>query len=422
MRYGLNDKPKATDFILFALQWFAVILPSLIILAGVVSGLETDDAQLKMIYTQKVFIITGIALIVQVLYGHKLPIVIGPATILLIGMLGSRTSSFGAAYTASAIGGAMVVLFSFGRFFKYIQKIFTTRVIVVILMLVALTILPLIIEQSMGVNGNYFFNAGFAILLVVIMIIANLRAKGVMKSVVIILGLVLGSVLYLLAQGTPSDIVAAKMDWRLFANKFFIKPEFDLGTIISFIFCFLAVMVNEFGAIQATGQFINADDMMGRSKRGLRTSGIANIFAGTMGTIGLVNYSMSPGVIASTQSSTRYPLILTGAFMLVCVVFPQIFNLMAYIPSVVIGAMLLYIMTTQLSSGFLMVGGKKVVEDFRSAVIVSFPIMLAIFISFVPDEFVNSVPELFRAIIGNGFVMGTMAVLLLEHTLPKSRV
>lgn len=421
LKYGLNDRPKGSDMILLALQWFAVILPSMIILSGVVAGLETDDNLLKMIYTQKVFIVTGVALIVQILLGHRLPIVIGPATILLIGMLGARGGSFATAYTASAIGGAMVVLFSFGRFFNYIQKLFTTRVVVVILMLVALTITPLIIEQSVGANGAPLFNVSFAVLLAVSMILLNLFSKGIMKSATIIIGLVAGSLLYILFQGTPEGAGAVKMDWALFGRKFFIRPEFDLGTIISFFFCFLAVMVNEFGAIQATGRFIEADDMRGRSQRGLRVSGVANIFAGLMGSIGIVNYSMSPGVIASTQASSRYPLILSGAIILLCALFPQVFNILAFIPGVVIGAMLLYIMTTQLSSGFMMLSSEKAVVDFRTAMIISFPLMVAILVSFMPADFLDALPAVLRAVVGNGFVMGTLTVLVLEHTLPKRK-
>lgn len=421
LKYGLNDRPKTSDFILFALQWFAVILPAMIIISGVVAEMETSDNLLKIFYSQKVFLITGIALIVQILIGHRLPIVIGPATILLIGLMGAHGTSFAAAYTASAIGGAMVVLFSFGRFFNYIQRLFTTRVVVVILMLVALTIMPLIIQQSIGESGSPFFNVSFTVLLVVAMIVANLFSKGVMKSAVIILGLIGGSLIYILIAGAPSDAEIVKMNWGLFAERFFIKPEFDLGTIISFFFCFLAVMVNEFGAIQATGRFIDADNLSERSQRGLRVSGFANIAAGFMGVIGIVNFSMSPGVIASTKSSTRYPLILTGVFILLCAIFPQVFNLLVFIPGVVIGAMLLYIMTTQLSSGFLMLSSEKAAVDFRSAMIISFPLMVAVLISFLPDEFLASVPALLRAIIGNGFVMGTLTVLLLEHTLPKSR-
>ncbi|MCD7977942.1 MAG: xanthine permease, partial [Tannerellaceae bacterium] len=80
---------------------------------------------------------------IQVWLGHRLPVLTGPATVLLIGLTGSSNLSVDAVYTAIVLGGAMTVLLSFGKFFEYIQKIFTTRVVGVVLILVAITIMPI---------------------------------------------------------------------------------------------------------------------------------------------------------------------------------------------------------------------------------------------------------------------------------------
>ena len=64
---------------------------------------------------------------------------------------------------------------------------------------------------------------------------------------------------------------------------------------------------------------------------------------------------------------------------------------------------------------------EKSICDFESGLVVGFPLMLALLLSFAPEEAVNSIPALIRPIAGNGFVMGVMAVLLLEHVIFRKR-
>lgn len=421
MRYNLEDKPKALHMFLYGVQWFTAILPFIIILAGVVSGLHTDDPVLKTIYTQKTFIITGIALIVQIVLGHKLPILIGPATILLIGLTNSLNLSAAASYTAMGLGGVMIVLLSFGKFFKSIQKLFTPRVIVVTLLLVAVTILPLVLKLSSGDNGQIFVNVLFAVILALVMIFANCRVQGVWKSLVILAGLVLGSAIYIFAFGKAQIAEnAVSYSWGTLWDNLIIIPEFDLSAIIAFVFCFLAITVNELGAIQATGQFIKADNITQRSKRGIRVTGFFNALSGAVGVIGVVDYSMSPGIISATQSASRFPLIVGGIILIICALIPQSLYVFSYIPSVVMGSVLLYVMCTQLGSGLQMMTSTNSVTDFNQAITVGFPVMIGILISFAPASFSEAIPNLLKPIIGNGFIMGIISVLLLEHILiPK---
>lgn len=419
MKYNLEDKPKVLHMFLYGIQWFTAILPFLIILSGVVSSLHTDDLTFKTIYSQKTFIITGFALIAQILLGHKLPILIGPATILLIGLTNTLNLSLAASYTAMAMGGLMIVFLSFGKIFNYIQKLFTTRVVVVTLLLVAVSILPLVLKLSAGENDEVFFNTLFSIVLALVMIFANCKIQGVWKSLVILAGLTIGSLIYLLTWGMPAHENMGAYNWGALADNLLITPEFNLSAIIAFIFCFLALTVNELGAVQATAQFIGAENITQRTKKGIRVSGVFNALSGITGVIGVVDYSMSPGIISATQSASRFPLIVSGIILVVCALIPQSLFVFSYIPSVVMGSVLLYVMCTQLGSGLQMMVNNKAVTDFNQAIIVSFPVMIGILISFAPPIFAESIPNLLKPIIGNGFIMGIISVLLLEHVFIK---
>ena len=78
-------------------------------------------------------------------------------------------------------------------------------------------------------------------------------------------------------------------------------------------------------------------------------------------------------------------------------------------------AVLLYLMASQLSAGMQMMIREKAVDGFDGGIVVGFSLMVALLLSFAPDEALNSIPALIRPIVGNGFVMGVITVLILEH-------
>lgn len=77
MKYELNDKPGILPMLMYGLQWWIVSLPCVVIMGIIVSQLHYTDVAEQTFYLQKLFGIMGIAMIVQVLWGHRLPLIIG---------------------------------------------------------------------------------------------------------------------------------------------------------------------------------------------------------------------------------------------------------------------------------------------------------------------------------------------------------
>ena len=79
MRYNLEDKPRLLPMILYGLQWWIVTVPALIVLGLVLAKLHFGaDSIAQGLYMQKVFGILGFTLLIQISFGHKLPMVLGP--------------------------------------------------------------------------------------------------------------------------------------------------------------------------------------------------------------------------------------------------------------------------------------------------------------------------------------------------------
>ena len=71
MKYELNDKPGILPMLMYGLQWWIVSLPCVVIMGIIVSQLHYTDVAEQTFYLQKLFGIMGIAMIVQVLWGHR---------------------------------------------------------------------------------------------------------------------------------------------------------------------------------------------------------------------------------------------------------------------------------------------------------------------------------------------------------------
>lgn len=421
MKYELNDKPGLFPMLMYGLQWWIVSLPCVVIMGIIVSQLHYTDVAEQTFYLQKLFGIMGIAMIVQVLWGHRLPLIIGPASVLLIGILSTVSSGIAAVYTGIMIGGLVLTVLAYSGLLGKLQFVFTPRIVTVILILIAFTLTPVILKLVLGDTVHALFNLFFTLIMVLALVVGNKLLRGIWKSTTVLWGIVGGVLVYYLANGFPTLMSTGSGIMPEQATLFNFPLEFETGTILAFLFCYIALIVNELGSIQAVGHMLQADRMDRRTSRGVGIVGVTNVLSGMFGVIGPVDYSMSPGVISATGCASRYTLIPAGIGLILCAFFPSVVGILVTIPGVVMGAILLYLMATQLAAGLQMLVREKAITDFDNGVVVGLPLMVALLLSFAPEEVLNLIPSLFRPIVGNGFVMGVITVLIMEHLIFKKR-
>lgn len=419
LRYTLDQRPRMGQLLMYSLQWFvlavAVVITSLFIAVG-------SPAE-RLLYAQKVFALMGVATIAQVLWGHRMPIVVGPAAVLLVGIITALAAQGEAVntntiYTSVLVGGVAVTLLSFGGALSHLQRIFTPRIVIVILMLIAFTLAPTIrnLIFPAAEADRYIFGLWFTLLGLPAMALASRVLKGVAKSLLVPVSLLVGSVIYYMVYGGLGDKLSQFTHSE--GSLLIERLEFDWSMIAAFIFCYIALLINDVGSIQALGAMLSAEDTDKRCRRGVAVTGIFNILAGGMGVIGPVNYSMSPGVIASSSCASRYALLPAAVGLIVCAFVPGLIALLSAIPDTVIGVVLLYLMGTQLAASLSMATASGEATSFDNCLIIGLPVMAALLFGQIP---MSVIPAILRPIMGNGFVMGVILVILLEHILLRSR-
>lgn len=416
MQYNLEDKPRLLPMILYGLQWWIVTVPALIVMGLVLAKLHFGaDLLAQGYYMQKLFAILGLTLLAQIFFGHKLPLVVGPASVLLVGILASLSSGIPAIYTAIMIGGLVMAIMAAAGMLKILQRLFTTRIIVTIMFLIPITLTPTILNLSFKGASNPLFNLGFLLVIIILLIVLNRMLNGIWKSTTLIWGILMSSFFLYQFNLNPVNVTTEPGEISNAGYGLFIIPEFEFGVIFSFLFCALAILIAEVGSIQAVGKMIGADQMETRTKRGVFFSGISSAVSGLTGVIGSTDFSLSPGIIAATRCASRYPFIVSGILLILCAFFPPLIQMLLLIPNIVMGVVLLYVMTTQFAAGFQMLVQQKAVIGFNDGVIIGMPLMVALLISFIPGDVIAQIPAMIRPLLGNSLVMGIVMVLLMEH-------
>lgn len=422
-KYHLDDYLPAKQNLIYGLQWFLLSVPYIIILGALAANhdyVNAPDLQLK--YLQKSFWVIGITLFVQVLWGHRLPLVVGPAGVLLSGILVNQAAGTnGAVYFSIAICGLALAGLSKLRLLRHVSALFTTRIVGIVLLLIAFVIAPAILNMIVGNADRPFANLMFAVFMLVALLLGQRWLPDLLKSTIIVWALPLGSIAYysLFAGAWPEwpQSLPTTGEWNMGAYVF----EFDPVVTISFAFCFLALMANDLGSIQSIGALLEVSDLEKRTNTGMFMTGLANVLAGCFGVIGPVNYSLSGGVIITTGCASRFPLAFTALAMVAVGFIPALIGLFSCVPPVVIGGVFLYALCPQVAGGLMMLGKSLETDGFDTGIIIGASLMLGTMVAFLPGHVVAAIPAVVRPLVTNGFVVGVTIALFLEHIVYANR-
>ena len=421
LKYKLEETPPAGELVLFGLQWFAIAIPTIVIIGKISAGLHFTTPEDEITYLQKLTFCMGAAILVQVLAGHRLPLIIGPSTVLLIGTITGHHAGLDAVYSSILVGGVLLTLVSLTNFFAVLKRFFTPRVVSAVLLLIAFTLAPTVLNLIAPVRSKAepVYSLLFSLVMIFVMFFLYAHLKGVWKSTLIIWSMAVGSILYFLLFRSDFDFGQVERVPLIggFFHHLTMHIEIDPGVLIAFVFCFAALSINDLGSIQAINELLKSENPKQRISRGILVTGLANILAGFLGVIGPVNYSLSPGVIASTGCASRRSLLPAAALMCLLPFFPRALAWIDMVPSAVIGCVLLFILCSQVSAGLMLFLESSRNDLFEGGLIVGLSILLGAIVAFLPKPILDTLPDILRPILGNGFVVGVFSALMLEHVI-----
>ncbi len=419
--YDIDDRLPLRHALVYGLQWAFILFPGLIIAVNV-SGSALRPEERDMIrLLQLTLLSSGVFTVIQTLWGHRYPLLEGPSTALVLTFMLLAPQGISVVQGGTILGGCVIVALVLTGMLKRVLPLFTPNVVGGILMLIAFGLLPPLVKFMTGTDAAHPGGDApvFLISVLLVVIIAGLThfLRGFWKTVSILIGMILGSlVFFLLGKLSWSNLAAAQwITWspRLVST----MPAFQWASTVAFGFAFLAVLVNCLGSIQGIARVTDPGRLDRAVPRGILVTGIGGIVCGLLGTVGMVSYSTSPGVVLANRVASRFAITSCGIILLLAAFLPKLAALLSIVPNPVVGAALCVAMGGQVGVGISTVASKPL--ESRDYFVVGIPVLMGTLVGFLPPPVLDSMPGFLRPLAANGLIVGIALLLLLEHAVMR---
>ena len=424
--YQLDGRVPLGTAIPFGLQHvLAMFVANLtpITMIGAASGL--DSAQIAVLLQNAMFV-AGIATLIQ-LYpvwrvGSRLPIVMGVSFTFV-----TILSYIGASYGYQTVVGSVLVggliEGTLGLLAKYWRRIITPVVAASVVTAIGYSLFT-VGTRSFGGGYTEDFGSAHNLLLGTITLVTcllfNILAKGYLKQLSVLAGLIVGYVAALLTGAVDLS--------QIFSGGFVslprplpYMPEFHLGAIASTTIIFLVSAAETIGDSTAVvsgalGREIETREISGS----IACDGYASAISGLFGCPPVTSFSQNVGLINMTDVVNRFTIMTGAACMILAGLLPPIGNFFASLPESVLGGCTLMMFGTILVSGIQMIS--KAGFSQRNVTIVA--LSLAIGIGFTSAS-ETQIWSIFPQVIQDVFAANCVAVvfvmsIVLSLILPKN--
>lgn len=324
--------------------------------------------QTIMLGIQHVLAMFGATVLAPILMGFDANLAImmsGICTILFFVMTGGRVpsylgSSFAfigvvAAATAHATGsganpnlgvalggiiacGVLYAIIGFvvmGTGTRWIERLMPPVVTGAVVMIIGLNLAPVTVSTVAGKP----FELTMTLVTVLCMSGIAVFAKGFIKRLLLLLGLVLAYVIYVIVangfgMGSPIDFtVIGQAKWFGIPN--FSSPIFDVNAMLIIAPVAFILVAENLGHIKAVGA-MTGENLTPQLGRAFVADGVATALSAGMGGTGMTTYGENIGVMAITRVYSTLVFVVAGAFAILLGLSPKFGALIQTIPSPVL--------------------------------------------------------------------------------------
>ncbi|VTX52251.1 Uric acid permease PucK [Granulicatella adiacens] len=402
---------------LLAMYSGSILVPMMI---GQALGYNSE--QLTYLVSTDIFM-CGVATFLQLqlnkYFGIGLPVVLGVAfqSVAPLTIIGQSHGS-GAMFGALIVSGIFVVLISgiFSKLANYFPAIVTGSVITTI----GLTLIPV----AIGNMGNNVANPTLesltlALITVFIILVVNIFTKGFLKSISILLGLVIGTLIASgMGQVNFTPVIQAPL-LHIPTVFYFGAPTFEFSSIV--MMCIIATV----SMVESTGVYLALSDITKdpidetRLRNGYRAEGLAVLLGGVFNTFPYTGFSQNVGLVKMSGIKTRLPIYYAAGFLVLLGLLPKFGALAQIIPSPVIGGAMIVMFGFVSLQGMQMLARVDFVNNEHNFLIAA--VSIAVGVGFNNSNLFNSLPTAFRMFFSNGIVMASILAVVLNAILNRKK-
>ena len=247
----------------------------------------------------------------------------------------------------------------------------------------------------------------------------NIFAKGHLKQLSVLFGLVVG---YIVA------LCMGKVDLSALENVSVIslpqimpyKPVFNLNAIISIVMIFLVSATETIGDTSAMTNTVLGREATDREISGsLACDGLVSSFSACFGCMPITSFSQNVGLLAMTKVVNRFTIATGAGILILAGIFPAFGAILATLPEAVLGGCTIMMFGNIVVSGLQMIGSCGFTQ--RNITIAALSLSIGLGFTQVPDMF-NIFPTMIRTIFAENCVAVVfIAAIVMNLIMPKEK-
>ncbi|WP_017754124.1 uracil/xanthine transporter [Calidifontibacillus oryziterrae] len=417
------QQQRITITFLAGFQWLFFMFANTVVIPisiGGAFGLE----QVEIISAlQRSFIFTGITCILQGLVGHRLALMEGQSGLWwgVILSLAATASALnldlatigGSIAVGAIISGILVAILGMLGIGEILKKWFTPVVMFVFLLLLANQLIFIFLKGMLGLNSSYHIDvkvACFSLVLAAITIVLNVKGKGAISNLALLIGMVIGWIgaVFLFPSEAGETIKTTPfLGWFPWG-----EPSFEWGIVVTIVITGLLNTTNTIATLKGSEDIFEKEAKPKQYKASLFLSGSFTSLSGALGLVPYAPYASSLGFIQSTGIKGKAPFFIGSVLFILLGAIPSLSAFFSTIPDNV-GNTILFVAYLQLFRSALR-NIEGLTFTTKTIYRVALPSLLGLSIMIIPKEAFASVPALISPLVSNGMLMGIIVALIME--------
>ena len=410
-------------------QWFVFLLASSVALPIVIGSIFNLDFNEVAGLMQRTFFAVGVTSFLQGVFGHRLPILEGPAGIWIsiFAVMAYSGAESGKSYietlqtleAAMLWTGGFLLLFGVFKLAHRVLFVFTPLVTGSFLFLLTVQLSGTFLRGMLGIQQEveaiHGWEALIAFITFFLVLGLSIFGKGWLKGYAVLLGIMIGWIIYALTisdRGTASSDVAVFQapEWLAWG-----PPSFEWSVIPLAFITAVILLSNIVASVVAVSQSIEGKPSYTYSQvnRGSSFLGVTHAITAMYSAIANVPLASSSGFIDLTGQKKKRPFLYASLLLVVIAFFPPLVAFISGIPAPVANAALLATFVQLMGLGLGNIASEELNQRRSTILCVSF--LLGIGLMFLPSEVFQGMPGIVRNLASNGLLVGTTLVIVLEQ-------
>lgn len=407
VKVPINAVPRPGIFLLYAIQHTLGFMAATVLMPVVVGTAIGLSQEQVGSWISIALIVAGLATLMQVFVGVRLPIVQSASGAYVPGLIAvGKAFGLGAVAFGVICAGIIEAIVGFTRALELLRRVITPVVLAPTIALIGLSLFQFAANYAAS-------NVPLTVLVVIVTLLFNQGFGKRFRSFSILIGIVIGTLV-----AAPLGLVDL--------HRAAARPWFDFPTLLpwgglsvngfaaaTIAVGFIAAMFESIGDYYVTSTFVGVDLNKKQISRGIGVEGLNSIISGLLGGLPVTTYAVNAGIIGLTGVASRYVVAGAGVLGILLGIIPKFGQAFAAIPRPVFsGAMIILF-------GMIIMGGLKQLERIpmsaRNMSIIGTALMAGLVLSHLPEQAVAHYPVFIKTILGSGMLVGAVTAVVLDQ-------